>query len=101
MAQASIPPTETARKGVRLALQMLQEPGKAGALAVAMGVSDATISRIKNERLEEVAALCAHLGVKWVPADHKCVSRETFDFLTRTHQRVMQQAPQLVWESDE
>ena len=101
MPALSASPAETARKGVQLALAALQDPGKATALAVAMGVSEATISRIKNERLSECASLCAHLGIKWVPTDHKCVSRETFDFLTRTHQRVMQRAPQLVWDLDE
>lgn len=101
MAASSIAPAERARKGVQLAFQALQEPGKAGAIAALMGVSDATVSRIKNERIEEVALLCAHLGIKWVPAEHKCVSPETFDFLTRTHQRVMSCAPHLVWETDE
>ena len=101
MAPVSMPPPERARKAVALVFQALQEPGKAGALAVAMGVSDATISRIKNERLQECAELCAHLGIKWVPASARCVSPETFDFLTRTHQRVMNVAPQLVWESEE
>jgi hypothetical protein len=59
MTEASAPTPATARKGVQLALQRLQEPGKAGAVAVAMGVSDSTISRIKTERMEEVVALPA------------------------------------------
>lgn len=101
MASASGQLLDRARKGVSLVLHALQEPGKAGALAVAMGVSDATISRIKNERLEEAATLCAHLGIKWVPAAHTCVARETYDFLTVTHARVMRQAPQLIWDNDE
>ena len=84
-----------------LALQALQQPGKAGAVAVLMGLSDATISRLKTEKLEEVALLCAHLGIKWVPAGHKCVAPETYEFLTKTHQRVMAVAPELVWESEE
>lgn len=66
-----------------------------------MGVSDATISRIKNERMEEVLLMLAHLGFKLVPSAHRCVSLETFDFLTRSHARVMAVAPQLIWESDE
>ena len=65
-----------------------------------MGMSEATVSRIKNERLEEVALLCAHLGIKWVPADHKCVSPETYAFLTTSHARVMAKAPELIWESE-
>lgn len=101
MTEASSPPPATARKGVQLALQRLQEPGKAGAVAVAMGVSDSTISRIKTERMEEVVALLAHLGLKVVPAEFKCVDRAAFDFLTKTHERVMQRAPALIWEQDE
>ena len=101
MSASLLPPAERARKGVTLALQAMQEPGKAGALAVAMGASDSTISRIKNERLEEVALLCAHLGIKWVPTSFRCVSSETYEFLTRTHQRVMATAPHLIWESEE
>lgn len=97
----SCTPAERARKGVALALQQLQEPGKAGAIAVAMGVSDSTVSRLKNEHLQQAAELCAHLGIKWVPADHTCVARETYEFLTRSHQRVMQRNPELIWEADE
>ena len=82
-------------------MQGLQEPGKAGAIAACMGLSDATVSRLKNEKLEEVALLCAHLGIKWVPADHTCVSRETYEFLTRSHQRVMNSNPELIWDADE
>lgn len=66
-----------------------------------MGISDATVSRIKNERMEEVALLCAHLGIKWVPAGHRCVSPETYEFLTRSHARVIQAAPELIWGSEQ
>lgn len=94
-------PVDTARKGVALALQALQEPGKAHALSITLGMSDASVSRLKNEKLEEVALLCAHLGIKWVPAGHRCVSAETYEFLTKTHARVMAQAPQLIWETED
>lgn len=94
-------PAEKARKGVALVLQNLQTGEKAGSIAAAMGVSDATLSRIKNERLEEVALFCAHLGVKWVPADFRCVDPEAYAFLTSTHERVMRKAPELIWEREE
>lgn len=100
MPPVSKTPAETARKGVQLALQALQEPGKAGAVAAAMGVSDSTISRIKTERLEEVVMVLAHLGLKVVPAEFKCVDPAAYTFLTTTHQRVMQKAPQLIWEQE-
>lgn len=92
---------ETARKGLTLALHRLQEPGKAGAVAAAMGVSDSTISRIKTERLEECMQFLAHLGIKCVPADYRCVNPEAYAFLTKTHERVMREAPQLIWDIEE
>ena len=66
-----------------------------------MGVSEATISRIKNERAEEVLLVLAHLGLKIVPADYKCVDPATYEFLTATHQRVMSRAPELIWDAEE
>jgi hypothetical protein len=101
MTPVSRTPAETTRKGVQLALQALQEPGKAGALAVAMGVSDSTVSRIKTERLEEAVLFLAHLGLKVVPADFRCVDPAAYAFLTSTHQRVMQRAPELIWDQEE
>ena len=101
MSASSRPPAETARKGVQLAFQALQEPGKAGAVAVSMGVSDSTVSRLKTERMEEVVLFLAHLGLKVVPAEFKCVDPEAYAFLTKTHERVMHRAPQLIWEQDE
>lgn len=100
MSEASPTPHETARKGVSLAFQRLQEPGKAGAVAVVMGVSDSTISRIKTERMEEVVSFLAHLGLKVVPTEFKCVNPEAYGFLTATHEKVMRVAPHLIWEVD-
>jgi hypothetical protein len=101
MAPVSATPAERARKGAQLALQRLQEPGTAAHVAVSMGISESTISRVKNERLEETLLMLAHLGLKVVPSDFKCVSRETYEFLTATHQRVMQVAPELVWDVED
>lgn len=101
MSEVSVTPVERARKGVQLALQRMQDAGTASQVAVSMGVSESTISRIKNERLEETLLLLAHLGIKCVPSDFKCVDRATYDFLTTTHQRVMQRAPELIWDSEE
>lgn len=43
-----------------------------------MGLSESTVSRIKNERLEEVLLFLAHLGIKCVPSDYQCVDSKTF-----------------------
>lgn len=81
-----------------MVLHQMQEPGTAKAVAVALGMAESTVSRLKNDHLEQVLLLLAHLGLKVVPADHTCVSKETYEFLTRTHARVLQQAPELIWD---
>lgn len=101
MSVASTAPPEKARKAMQLALQALQEPGKAGAVAAAMGVSDSTVSRIKTERMEEVLLLLAHLGLKVVPSDYRCVEPAAYEFLVKSHRRVMDTAPQLIWGVEE
>lgn len=93
-------PEERAKKGQTLALQKIAERTQV-VLATAMGVSETTITRIKNDHMEQTLLLLAHLGLKVVPSDFKCVSRETYDFLTATHQRVMQVAPELVWDAED
>jgi hypothetical protein len=100
MAAVSSPPDERTRKAMQVVLQRLQEPGTALAAALAMGTSESTISRIKTERMEEVLRLLAHLGLKVVPADYKCVNPDAYAFLTATHEKVMRVAPQLIWEAD-
>lgn len=85
---------------MQLVLQHLQEPGTAVSVAAAMGVSEATVSRIKNERMEECLRLLAHLGLKVVPQEFKCVNPDAYAFLTSTHEKVMRVAPQLIWEAD-
>lgn len=100
MPQVSIGPGERACKTVNLVLQRLQEPGTAAAAAVAMGVSESTVSRIKNERLQEVAQLLSCLGLKVVPNEFKCVDPEAYAFLTKTHEKIMRVAPQMIWEVD-
>jgi hypothetical protein len=100
MPQVSAVPAERACKTVQLVLQRLQDPGTGVAAAVAMGVSESTISRIKNERLQEVALLLACLGLKVVPTEFKCVDPDAYAFLTKTHEKVMRVAPHLIWEAD-
>lgn len=101
MEPSSKSPAERARKSVALVLQRMKDPGSGTAVATSMGVSESTVSRIKNERLEEVMIFLAHLGLKVVPAEYKCVDRSTYEFLTTTHQRIMQTQPQLVWGDED
>lgn len=101
MDQSSNSTHEKARKAHAKVLQAMQEPGKGGAMAVVLGVSDSTVSRIKSEHLESALALIYALGFKCVPADFKCIDAETYAFLTAKHQHVMKVAPQLIWETEE
>lgn len=92
-------PTERAQQAQTMVLQRLATATQS-ATAAAMGVSESTINRIKTERMEEVLLMLAHLGLKVVPAEFRCVDPEAYAFLTRTHERVMRQAPQLIWDVD-
>jgi hypothetical protein len=100
MAEASLTPPERACKAMQLVLQRLQEPGSAVSVAAAMGVSESTVSRLKNEHMEGALRLLAHLGLKVVPAEFKCVSPDAYAFLTATHEKIMRVAPHLIWEAD-
>ena len=101
MAPSSVTPAEKARNAGGRVLQAMQTPGKGGAIAAAMGVSDSAVSRLKNEHLEPVLQLLYHLGFKVVPEDFKCVDPETFAFLTRKHAQILARAPELIWESSD
>lgn len=97
----SLQAVERARKGFQLALRMLEEPGKAGDVANAMGLADSSASRIKNERLEEAILFLAHLGLKVVPADAKCMDPRDYDFLVEKVQRMVRIAPGALFGADE
>lgn len=71
------------------------------AIGIALGVNKSTVSRLLTDHLPNLAGLMAALGLKVVDADSRCVSRETYEFLTRTHARVMHRAPELIWEDTE
>lgn len=88
---------------MQLVLRALQEPGKAGAVAVAMGLSDATVSRIKTERLEEVLQYLAFLGMKVVPSDYQCVDPKTFAAFEVLYERAMSMTTpgKLIFEDQE
>lgn len=103
MSPSSMSPAERARKGVGLVLQQMQPAGKATAMAAAMGMSDAAVSRIKNERLEEVVLFLAHAGIKLVPCEFVCVNAESYQAMTHIASKAMANpgiARQLIWEPD-
>ena len=103
MDASSTTPAERARKGVALVLRRLQEPGTQAAIAAAMGVSESTVSRLKNEHLEGVAMLLAHAGIKLVPASSRCFDPDYIDAvlrLAKAHMKSLESARQLEWDDE-
>lgn len=95
--------TEKARKAHSMVLQRMQEPGIQAVLAVAQGVSESTISRIKTEKLEDALMLLSHLGFKVVPESKVCVDRTMYEAMVTIASRAMSDestARSLVWEED-
>lgn len=101
MAEVSIPQPERARKIQQVVLQRVNEAESQAAIAAAISRSEATVNRLLNDHLENFAALLSQIGLKVVPAEFKCVEPEAYAFLTKTHERFMRKAPQLIWEQDE
>lgn len=76
-----------ARKIVSTVLRRVHRDNTQQALAVAMGVSGATLSRLLSEHLENVAKLLVHAGLKVVPEDHNNVPVEYVAALTELARR--------------
>lgn len=87
MPESSFTPLEKARKASASAFQVLQTDGKQGQIATVLGMSDAGMSRLKNDHMEAVIKVLYHAGFKVVPSDMHCVpevqARAWFD----SHQR--------------
>ena len=100
MSASSPTVSERARKSHVTVLRALQEPGRQVALATAMGVSESTVSRIKTEQLEQFCNLVAHLGLKLVPAEYRCVDEKTFGAFQILWEKAMSQtsAAKLIFE---
>lgn len=82
-------------------LQRLQEPGRAMAIATAMGISESTISRLKNDHLSSMCELIAHAGLKIVPVEMKCYPPEKIDALltlAKAHLASIESADEMVWD---
>lgn len=101
MTTAVSTPSDRARKSYLTVLQRLQDSGKQTAVATAMGVSESTISRFKNEQLETLCGVLSHLGLKVVPVEMQCFAPERVQALltlSKAHLESIQQADQLSWE---
>lgn len=95
-ARAATLASERARDGIAMVLQALAESGTAAKLASETGVSEATVSRWKLERMEEgVTNLCA-LGFRIVRAEDKVLEPEAYAFVVGAIIKAMQTAPGII-----
>lgn len=78
MTAALATPEERARKATSIVLQRLSPDGTQRNLAQVLGVSEATVSRMK-EHVEPTMRLLAQLGLKIVPIEMKCYAPREID----------------------
>lgn len=91
---------ETTRKGLTFLFQQLSSMG-GEQVAEALGVSEATLSRIKNEDLERCLNLISILAGKVVPFIARCYTPETIEPLLQLAKQRMAQldnVKQLEWD---
>lgn len=84
-------------------LQALSKPGTQVAIATAMGISEAQVSRIKNEQLEQVCLMLAHAGMKVVSTDRVCVNRQAYESMSYIASKAMADqdiSKRLIWEDE-
>ena len=104
MGELSTSAIERSRNAHSRVLQAMKDPGIAGNVARVLGVSESTISRTKNEKLEDAITLLYHLGFKVVPQSHVCVDRAMYESMTTIARRAMAcevTTNQLLWGEDE
>jgi hypothetical protein len=97
MSLVSMSPLERARKNEQVILQALAATGQ-NTVALAMGVNESTVSRLKDGALGQAAAVLAHCGLKVVPAGMACFDPAYVEALkTLAEVGIRQQAPKLDW----
>ena len=80
MVRSSLPIPERARKNEKVILSSMASAGQVG-VAVAMGVSESYISKLKNGDIEHLSKFLAACGLKVVPVDFVCSSEEELNAL--------------------
>lgn len=101
MAALSSIPDDSSRKTVSLIFQRLASAGQV-TVAQALGVSEATVSRMKEE-VPRLSAMLSVLELKVVPADMRCYDEKTLTAvleLARQRMAQIQTPQQLVWGDD-
>jgi hypothetical protein len=89
MAALSPTPDESARKIVQSIFHRLASVGQV-AVAEAIGVSESTVSRMKED-VPRFAGMLSKLGLKVVPAEMKCYDEKTLASILQLAQQRMAQ----------
>ncbi|KGH26286.1 hypothetical protein [Comamonas testosteroni] len=89
MSEVSDSAHERSRKAYASVLQGMKEVRQT-AIAAAMGISESTVSRIKNEDLEGCIQFLYHAGWKLVPQDYQCVPEVQARAWLDSHRREVQ-----------
>lgn len=89
MSEVSPPESETSRKIERTILHALAERGQAHAAAV-MGVSESSVSRMKDGQIEAPSRLLAVIGLKVVPSQYKCLDPIKAQAMVTLYEAAMQ-----------
>jgi hypothetical protein len=95
-APLSLTAPETSKQGIALARKVFETPGKAGAVATAMGVAESTISKLRSGPMDDVITALAHAGLRLVPSDHVYMHPVPHEYLRWLHGHVTQEAPALL-----
>lgn len=80
MGQVSMPFDQRARKNEKVILSALADTGQAVAAGF-MGVSESTVSRMKDQELEKLSDILAACGLKVVPESMQCFPAERVEAL--------------------
>lgn len=97
-------PDESARKSYSAVLQALADPESTcnqSKLAERLGVSESTVSRLKNDQLLEILRMLAHMGFKVVPNTVRCYPADQIGAifaLAKERMAQLQSVEQLSWE---
>lgn len=103
MSQLSQSPIERSRKAHSAVLQALQPSGTQANVALALGVSESTVSRTKTEKLEDAIALLYQLGFKVVSGERVCVDRDKYEAMCTIARAAMScplTAQRLIWDEE-
>jgi hypothetical protein len=88
---------ERAQRMQSVVLQRLQSNGLATSIANATGMSEGTISRLKNEHLDNFCQMLAHAGLKIVEAERTVVDADTYRAIAHIATKAMRDPQVARW----